>query len=156
MRLRRPKDLCSPVAGTAVPLADVPDPVFAEEIVGPGVAVEPLGDSSVAVVAPVGGQISKLHPHAFVITTGEGLDVLVHLGIDTVTLRGRGFEVHKVEGETVQVGDKIVTWDLSVAKKAGLGVTVPVIVLTGSPYTPEPLVWPGTPVLLGSPLLRLK
>lgn len=156
MRNSRSKDLCSPLSGTALPLAELSDPVFAEEIVGPGVAVEPLGEGPFPVVAPVAGEISKLHPHAFVITTSEGVDVLVHLGIDTVTLRGRGYDLHKAEGDGVLVGEKIVTWDPRPAREAKLSLSVPVIVLTGSPYTPEPLVWPGTPVLTGSPLLRLR
>ncbi|MES6461709.1 PTS glucose transporter subunit IIA, partial [Cutibacterium acnes] len=81
--------ISSPMAGDVHPLADVPDPVFAQGLVGPGVAIVPIGEAEVTVVAPIAGRIVKLHPHAFVIQA-EGFGVLVHLGIDTVQLDGRG------------------------------------------------------------------
>ena len=77
--------ISSPMAGDVHPLADVPDPVFAQGLVGPGVAIVPISEAEVTVVAPIAGRIVKLHPHAFVIQA-EGFGVLVHLGIDTVQL----------------------------------------------------------------------
>ena len=95
-------DVLAPVAGLVRPLADVPDPVFAAEMVGAGVAIEPAGGASDA-VSPVAGTVLKLHPHAFVVLTPEGTGVLVHLGIDTVRLDGAGFEL-LVAGEGERPG----------------------------------------------------
>ena len=85
-------DVLAPVAGLVRPLSEVPDPVFAAEMVGAGVAIEPDGGLADA-VSPVAGTVLKLHPHAFVVLTPEGTGVLVHLGIDTVRLEGAGFEL---------------------------------------------------------------
>ena len=86
----------APCPGTVLAMADVPDPVFAEEMVGPGVAIAPA-DGPTTVVSPIAGRVLKVHPHAFVVL-GEGVGVLLHLGINTVHLEGRGFEVLAVQG----------------------------------------------------------
>ena len=117
----------APVGGRVVPLSEVPDAVFAEEMVGPGVAIEPTG-SVVDAVAPVSGRILKLHPHAFVVLTEDGVGVLVHLGIDTVRLEGRGFELLAAEGDTVAAGDPVVRWDPSTLEE-GMSSTVPVVLM---------------------------
>ena len=98
----------APVAGTVVGLAGVPDPVFAQQLVGSGTAVEPAdGAGIVTVVAPVAGNLMKVHPHAFVVLTPDGVGVLVHLGIDTVHLGGEGFTVHRAEGDDVAQGEPL-------------------------------------------------
>ncbi|MDO4259847.1 MAG: PTS glucose transporter subunit IIA [Actinomycetaceae bacterium] len=148
-------EITSPLAGITTPLGEVPDPVFAGGIVGPGIAITPPDGSAIRVLAPLSGRISKLHPHAFVITTDQDLSVLVHLGIDTVVLRGRGFDLHAQEGQQLEVGQPVVTWDLEVTKEAGLSPVVPIIVLAGATSQPEILHHPGTPVTTGTPLLRL-
>ena len=81
----------APLAGRVLPLADVPDPVFAGQIVGAGLAIEPAdGATGVVVTSPVAGRVAKVHPHAFVVALeGTTTGVLVHLGIDTVGLKGR-------------------------------------------------------------------
>lgn len=119
--------LLSPLGGRVVPLADVPDPVFAEEMVGPGAAIEPTGEV-VDVVAPIAGRLVKLHPHAFVLLSDDGVGVLVHLGIDTVRLEGRGFELVAAEGDTVAAGDRVVRWDPS-SLEDGMSSTVPVVLM---------------------------
>src|SRR5690242_16266541 len=93
----------APVAGRAVPMEQVPDPVFAQLMTGPGAAVDPPR-AVVDVVAPVDGKVFKLFPHAFIILTGEGVAVLVHLGLDTVQLNGEGFTTHVREGDAVTAG----------------------------------------------------
>jgi len=120
-------NVLAPVGGRVVALADVPDPVFAEEMVGPGAAVEPTG-SPVDVVSPVAGKIVKLHPHAFVVLSTDGVGVLVHLGIDTVRLGGRGFELVAAEGDTVEAGATVVRWDPSTVED-GMSTTVPVVLM---------------------------
>ena len=139
----------SPCAGRVVALADVPDPVFAGEMVGPGVAVEP-DEGRQTVVSPVAGKVVKLHPHAFVVLTDGGVGVLVHLGIDTVRLEGRGFELVAEEGATLAAGDPVVHWDPASVEE-GMSTIVPVVVMdrpAGSVTGPDA----GTPVAAGDPL----
>ncbi len=100
----------APVAGSVIALSDVPDPVFAQQIVGSGVAIDPERAES-TVVAPADGRLLKLHPHAFVLLTAAGKGLLVHLGIDTVQLEGDGFELLVAEGDEVTAGTPIVRWD---------------------------------------------
>ena len=118
----------APLAGRLLPLSEVPDPVFAAEMVGPGVAVDPTGDL-VTVVSPIAGTVVKAHPHAFVVLGPDGVGVLVHLGIDTVRLEGRGFELHVEDGVTVAAGEPVVTWDLAVTRAEGLSPVVPVVAM---------------------------
>ena len=102
-------EVLAPCAGRVVALADVPDPVFAEEMVGPGLAIEPAPGPA-TVVAPLSGTVVKVMPHAFVVM-GDGVGVLVHLGINTVRLAGTGFEVLSTQGADVAAGDPMVRWD---------------------------------------------
>jgi len=117
----------APVPGRVLALAEVPDPVFAGEMVGPGVAVEPTGEV-VTAVSPIAGRLVKLHPHAYVVLGDDGLGVLVHLGIDTVRLEGRGFELLVAEGDTVAAGDPVVRWDPATVED-GMSTLVPVVVM---------------------------
>ncbi|MFD7654885.1 PTS glucose transporter subunit IIA [Actinosynnema sp. NPDC059797] len=122
----------SPVSGRVVPLTEVPDPVFAEAMVGPGVAVEPERGGA-DVVSPVDGTVVTLHPHAFVVATEDGAAVLVHLGIDTVKRQGEGFTLHVVKGESVRAGQPVVTWDPAEVEAAGFAPICPVIALDAAP-----------------------
>ena len=105
----------SPVAGVVVGLDSVPDPVFSGRIVGPGVAVAPdrASGEEVAALAPVGGTIAKIHPHAYIISTDEGRSVLVG------------------EGEAVDAGQPVITWSPAHIEEHGLNPIVPVIALEG-------------------------
>lgn len=129
----RPGELAvgSPVAGTAVPITEVEDPVFADAMVGPGMAIRPNGGYGDA-VAPVAGTVATLHPHAFVVAGEDGRAVLVHLGIDTVKQHGAGFTVHVAKGDTVEAGQSIVGWDPDVVAAAGYSAIVPVVALDAS------------------------
>ncbi len=121
-------DVLAPCPGRVIPLTEAPDPVFAAEMVGPGVAIDP-DPGEVTVVSPIAGKIVKLHPHAFVVLGDDGVGVLVHLGIDTVRLEGRGFSVIASEGATVAAGDPMVTWDPSAIAADGLSPVVPVVAM---------------------------
>ena len=124
----------TPFAGPVIALSDVPDPVFAGQLVGAGVAVDPTGvEGAVTAVAPVDGSIVKLHPHAFALQGSEGTDVLVHVGIDTVKLSGEGFELLAAEGDTVSAGDPVVRFTPSVISAAGYSPICPVVVLGSAP-----------------------
>lgn len=121
-------DVLSPVPGQALPLAAVPDPVFAAALVGPGVAVDPER-GPVDAVAPIGGRLVKLHPHAYVIANEDGAGVLVHLGIDTVQLEGEGFQLHVKEGDSVDAGQLVVSFDAGAIEAGGRSPICPVVAL---------------------------
>lgn len=120
--------IIAPCPGRAFPISEVSDPVFAAEMVGPGVAIEPVSGRT-TVISPASGKILKLHPHAFALLTPEGVGVLVHLGINTVRLDGAGFEVLAVEGSEVSAGDPIVSWDPGSISGDDLSTTVMVVAL---------------------------
>jgi sugar PTS system EIIA component len=118
----------APVAGRAVALEDVPDPVFSQGMVGYGAAIDPPR-AVVEAVAPVGGKLLKLMPHAYIVLTPEGVGVLVHLGIDTVALEGEGFTTHATQGDDVAAGQLIITYDVPAIEAKGLNPIVPVVVM---------------------------
>ena len=118
----------APVEGRAVSLSEVPDPVFSQGMVGYGAAVDPPHEVIYA-VAPVSGKILKLLPHAYVIMTPENVGVLVHLGLDTVQLNGEGFTAHVAQGDTVEAGQPVITYDVPAIVAAGMSPVVPVVVM---------------------------
>jgi phosphocarrier protein FPr len=103
--------LLAPVTGVLVPIEQVPDPVFAGKMVGDGVSIDPLENT---LVAPCDGEVVHLHPslHALTIRSPEGLEVLTHIGLDTVRMRGEGFTVHVKVGDQVKAGDTLIVFDL--------------------------------------------
>lgn len=125
--------VCAPVAGTAIALSAVPDPVFAEAMVGPGAAVDPDRTPSTA-VSPIAGTLVKLKPHAFVVADGYGRGVLVHLGIDTVNLDGAGFELLAAEGDRVEAGAPVIRWDPAGVEALGMSPVCPVIALDAAAH----------------------
>lgn len=139
----------SPAAGTVHPLADVPDPVFSAEMVGPGLAVDPDRTPQVA-VAPVAGSIVKLMPHAYAIA-GDGVNVLVHLGIDTVQLDGAGFELLAAQGDQVSAGQPLVRWDPAAVEAGGRSPYVMVCALDEEPGA-VPAEAAGSPIAVGDVL----
>jgi PTS system N-acetylglucosamine-specific IIA component len=118
----------SPVTGRVVGLAGVPDPVFAQAMVGPGTAVDPERGAGQA-IAPVTGTIVKLHPHAYVVVDAEGHGVLVHLGIDTVKLKGEGFDLLAAEGDEVTAGQPVVGWNPAAIEAGGRSPICAVVAL---------------------------
>lgn len=106
-----PVEVVSPATGEIVPLSSVPDRVFADGIMGEGVAVRPTASE---IVAPVSGTVVALFPthHAFGIRTDAGVEVLVHVGIDTVALEGRGFTAHVAQGDRVEAGEHVLSVDV--------------------------------------------
>ncbi|MEQ3551097.1 PTS glucose transporter subunit IIA [Pseudonocardia nematodicida] len=124
--------VAAPLAGRAVPLADVPDAVFAEQMLGSGVAIEPAA-GSVTAVAPVAGNLAKVHPHAYVVIEPSGAGVLVHLGIDTVGLGDAAFTVHVSEGDDVAAGAPVVTMDVDAVRARGLSAICPVVLMESGP-----------------------
>ncbi|MFH0782266.1 MAG: phosphoenolpyruvate--protein phosphotransferase [Pseudomonadota bacterium] len=103
-------EIIAPLSGVLVPLSSVPDPVFAEKMVGDGVSLDP---TSPLLLAPVAGVVTLLHTanHALTITTGSGIEVLVHIGLDSVMLKGEGFTPKVKQGESVEVGQPLIAFD---------------------------------------------
>ena len=111
-------EIVAPLSGILVPLDSVPDPVFAQKMVGDGVSLDP---TSGELLSPVAGTVTQLHRahHALTITTDPGIEVLLHIGIDTVTLKGEGFTPRVSEGEKVEIGQTLISFDVDgVARKA--------------------------------------
>ncbi len=102
--------LMAPLSGYLVPLAQVPDPVFAQKMVGDGVSIDPISQS---LLAPCDGEIMQLHPsnHAVTVKTPDGIEVLMHIGLDTVSLRGEGFMPRVQVGDRVKTGDVLIDFD---------------------------------------------
>jgi PTS system glucose-specific IIA component len=147
-------EVLAPCPGRVISLADVPDPVFAGEIVGPGLAIDPTREGAATAIAPVAGTVMKLHPHAFVIQADEGRAALVHLGLDTVQLAGAGFTLHVAEGDAVQAGDPVVGWDPAQIAAGGRSPVCPVVALQGDPTAITALAAVGASVAAGDPLLE--
>jgi len=146
-------ELTAPAAGTVVPLSEVADPAFAAEAMGPGVGIEPVDG---AIVAPCSGTIMVAMPtgHAFGIRTDDGLEVLVHVGIDTVTMKGEGFSGAVAQGTRVQAGQRLVTADLDAIKAAGHPATV-ILVLTNYAKFGDVTPTTGSNVIAGEPVLTV-
>lgn len=123
------EDLIAPVAGTLIDIASVPDPLFSSGQMGPGFAVEPTGTT---VCAPVDGELMLVADtgHAFAVKTAQGCEVLVHIGVDTVALKGTGFSVHpgRAAGVAVKAGDPIVDIDLATLAEGAPSSAVIVLV----------------------------
>ncbi len=143
--------MLAPVSGTSRDVRDVPDPVFASGMVGPGVAIEPERTVQ-TVVAPVAGRLAKLYPHAFVVVSDAGPGILVHLGIDTVRLRGHGFRLLAAENDRVEAGQGIVSWDPRSVVLSGHSPICAVVVLD-CPSSPSTLQTAGAEVRVAQPIL---
>ena len=117
----------SPADGDVVNLSAVPDEVFSQKMAGDGIAIVPRSNTF---VAPVSGTITKVFStnHAFSIKTKSGLEVLVHIGLDTVALNGEGFKRLAEEGESVNVGKPIISADLDFIKAQGKEIITPIVV----------------------------
>nr|HMN31075.1 glucose PTS transporter subunit IIA [Caldilineaceae bacterium] len=102
--------LKAPLSGFLMPIERVPDPVFAQKMVGDGIAVDPTSQS---LLAPCDGKVIQLHPahHAVVLATAEGIEVMMHIGLDTITLKGQGFTPRVQQGESVKTGDPLIDFD---------------------------------------------
>lgn len=144
----------APVSGTAVAMADVPDPVFAGSIVGPGIAIDPDRSGEIDVVAPIAGVIAKLHPHAFVVVGEDGHGVLVHLGLDTVQLEGAGFTLHAAEKDAVSAGQVLMSWNPQEVESGGRSPVSPIVALEGKADALSYSVAPGDTVLTGDELFE--
>ncbi|KXT61937.1 PTS system, maltose and glucose-specific IIA or IIB or IIC component [Streptococcus oralis] len=124
------EEVCSVADGQVIALEQVKDPVFAQKMMGDGFAVEPANGN---IVSPVTGTVSSIFPtkHALGLVTEAGLEVLVHIGLDTVSLEGKPFTVHVAEGQKVAAGDLLVTADLDAIRAAGRETSTVVVFTNG-------------------------
>ncbi|MFC2948729.1 PTS sugar transporter subunit IIA [Virgibacillus sediminis] len=119
--------LVAPVSGELVSLEEISDPVFAEKMMGDGIAIEPaIGE----LVSPVDGKIIQLFPtkHAIGIEAENGAEILLHIGLETVNLNGEGFTAHVEEGKKVKQGDHLLSFDLDVIREKAQGTIIPIII----------------------------
>lgn len=121
------KVVYSPLSGRVIPLKEVDDPVFSEGMMGPGVAIQPEDGS---LYAPADGEITVAFPtgHAVALKATDGMEILIHIGIDTVKLNGDGFQSHVSEGDKVKTGDLLVSFDMEKIADAGYPATTMVLV----------------------------
>ncbi|MER5435829.1 glucose PTS transporter subunit IIA [Streptomyces sp. NPDC002588] len=127
----KPLELLAPVAGTVVALADVPDKVFASGAIGDGAGLAPAGGE---VRAPLDATVITMMPHAYGLRTDDGVEVLVHVGIDTVKLKGRHFHPAVAEGDRVRPGDLLVEFDPEAVRDAGCDPVTVVLVTAKAGY----------------------
>ncbi|HFI0035165.1 TPA: PTS system trehalose-specific EIIBC component [Streptococcus suis] len=148
-------NLISPLTGQAKELSQATDPVFASGVMGQGVLIDP---SEGLLVAPVDGEVSVLFPtnHAVGITAANGLELLMHIGMDTVSLEGKGFTAHVKQGDKVKAGDKLISFDIDVIKAAGLVTETPVIVTNQTDFNTEVLGELPRSVERGQAILTVK
>ena len=125
--------LASPVKGTVVSLKQVNDPTFSEEMLGKGVAVIPTEGK---IYAPADGEISLLFDtlHAVSMTTTDGVEILIHVGLDTVKLKGDGFVAHVATGDKVKKGDLLLSVELEALKASGYDTVTPMVVCNSDDY----------------------
>jgi PTS system beta-glucosides-specific IIC component len=145
--------IISPLDGVVIPLEDVPDPVFSKGIVGPGVGIDPTGDT---VFAPAAGTVvvAQSTGHAFGLLLDGGIELLIHVGIDTVNLDGRGFDVKVSVGEHVDAGTPLVVFDRQIIEDAGYSLVTPVLVTNPAMFGSVDVAASGT-VSVGAALLVL-
>ncbi|MGT2802389.1 PTS system trehalose-specific EIIBC component [Streptococcus henryi] len=144
--------ILSPLTGNARELCTANDPVFAQGVMGQGVLIDPTEGE---LVSPVDGIVSVLFPtkHAVGLVSSDGVELLMHIGMDTVNLEGEGFIAHVAQGDHVKAGDKLISFDIAAIKAAGYVVETPVIVTNQDTYMPTDMITLPADVSRGSQLM---
>ena len=147
-------EIASPLKATTMDLDKVPDPVFSSGAVGQGVGLEPQGD--IVVTAPADGTVvvAPSSGHAFGITLDSGVEILIHVGLDTVNLEGQGIDVKVSQGDRVSAGQELVRVDRSVIEQAGYPLTTPVLVTNTASFASVEVVG-GDSVEPGEALIKV-
>ncbi|RFU65445.1 PTS sugar transporter subunit IIA [Peribacillus glennii] len=122
--------ITAPITGKLVQLEDVPDPVFSERMMGDGLAIDPVEG---VVVAPLDARVLQVFPtkHAVGLETSNGIEILIHIGLETVSLNGEGFESFVKEGDKVKQGDKLISFDLDIIRAKAKSTVTPIIITNG-------------------------
>ena len=126
--------ILAPIEGELIPVAEVNDPTFSEELLGRGVAIRPAGGRA---VSPVNGSVTKMFRtgHAVTLTSDEGVEMLIHVGLNTVELNGEHFTKRVDTGDSVKTGDVLVEFDLAGITGAGYETVVPVVVCNSDDFS---------------------
>ena len=147
-----PNALRAFISGKVIPIEEVNDPVFSTKILGNGLAIEPEGE---LIVAPCDGVISTVmadSKHAVGITAANGMELLIHEGVDTVSLNGEGFELFVNEGDTVKAGDKLIKFDAATILSHGLPITC-ILAITNSDDYPNLKLHTGMDAVVGETVI---
>lgn len=144
--------LAAPLAGWVAPLDEVPDEVFAARMMGDGVAIDPLGDT---LFAPCDGVVTTAAAHAINLRADGGVEILLHIGIDSVALKGEGFTVHVRQGQQVRTGDKLISFNLEFLAARVKSLLSPIVATNGDAIT---VATPhcGRRIGVGEPLLEIE
>lgn len=129
-----PNHVYAPMTGEAVAITEVPDPTFAEGMMGNGIAIKP---TSGKVCSPVNGTVDMMFDtgHAVSLVSESGIEILIHVGLETVGLNGAPFKVHVKNGQKVRKGDVLMEADLAAIEAAGLPTITPVLICNTDDYT---------------------
>lgn len=133
----KPISVLAPLSGITVPIEEVPDPVFSEKMMGEGIAIRPTNNT---VVAPFKGTVKMIMPksgHAAGLLSDDGLEVLIHVGMDTVSLEGEGFEVLTTVGSKIEIGDPLIKFDEEFLKSKGMDTLTMIIVTNPGDFKPD-------------------
>ena len=130
---KKTDDFYAPMAGKAVPITEVPDPTFAEGMLGNGIAIEPAEGK---VYAPCDATVDMMFTtgHAVSLVADNGAEILIHVGLETVSLEGKPFKVHAANGDKVKKGQLLIEVDLEAVKAAGLPTITPMVVCNTDEY----------------------
>lgn len=130
-----PGEIKSPLSGRIIPLEEIPDQVFSQGVLGEGVGIEPTDN---VVLAPADGEVSTVMEdsgHACGLLLDNGVELLIHVGMDTVSMGGDGFQLHVKEGDRVRLGDKLITFDPEKIRRAGHPTTTAFVVTEPADFT---------------------
>ncbi|MFC0271654.1 PTS glucose transporter subunit IIA [Metabacillus herbersteinensis] len=132
----------APLSGRLMNIDEVPDPVFSQKMMGDGMAIEPTNGE---IVSPVDGEIIQVFhtKHAVGIRSKSGMEILLHIGLETVSMNGEGFDAHVKEGDKVKVGDPLLTCNLDLIKEKAASTISPIVITNGDivqTFTKEALV----------------
>ena len=148
------KTVLTPIRGKVLAQADIPDETFAQGILGPGCGIEPTGST---VYAPFDGKVTSIVStlHAVGLESTEGIELLIHIGIDTIALRGSGFTPLVREGQAVKAGTPLLNVDLDAIRAAGLS-TESAVIVTNADDLPKLHIIAGGIVSTGTPLFKFE
>lgn len=150
-------EVVAPLTGKVVPLGQVPDEAFAQKAMGEGIAIEPTEGK---VVAPFDGKVAHLiekSKHAVILEHASGAQVLIHIGVNTVSLKGEGFKAHVSTGDVVKAGQLLIEFDIKAIEAAGYPVVTPVLIPDGvdAIKSVEPLENAGSVTAMSETVLRV-
>jgi sugar PTS system EIIA component len=125
--IKKEETVVAPLTGKIVSIEEVPDPTFSQKMMGDGIAIEPTEG---VIVAPVNGEVVQFFhtKHAIGIKSESGAEILIHVGLETVSMNGEGFEGHVKVGDKVKAGDKLLSFDLELIKEKAASTITPIVI----------------------------